>query len=73
MMLTQRGIQKLAVWDDYQNINGVTTRGERGANNSENWGDVIYGGSPVLSTLHGEMILQEQSYGLFEWKRLLQI
>ena len=36
-----RGVQKLAIWGDFQGISGVT-RGGRGVKKFENWGDVIY-------------------------------
>ena len=39
------GVQKLAIWGDFQGITGVT-RGGRGVQKLENWDDVIYGWSP---------------------------
>ena len=39
-----RGVQKMAIWGDFQGLIGVTGGG-RGVKKLENWGDVIYGWS----------------------------
>ena len=38
----REGSTKMAIWGDFQGLNGVT-RGGRGVEKLENWGDVIYG------------------------------
>ena len=38
----REGVQKVAIWGDFQGITGVT-RGGRGVKKLEKWGDVIYG------------------------------
>ena len=38
------GVQKLAIWGDFQGVIGATGGG-RVVKNRENWGDVVYGWS----------------------------
>ena len=42
----KEGSTKLAIWDDFQGITGLT-RGGRGQK-LENWDDVIYGWSLIM-------------------------
>ena len=39
-----RGVQRMAIWGDFQGLTGVTGGG-RGVKKLENWDDVIYGWS----------------------------
>ena len=41
-----RGVQKLAIWGDFQGVIGATGGG-RVVKNRENWGDVVYGWSLI--------------------------
>ena len=46
-------VQKMAIWDDFQGLTGVTRRG-RGVKKLENCGDVIHGWS--LSKTSSDLI-----------------